>query len=429
MSLKIEKKSSLRGDFIIPGDKSISHRAVMLGAIAEGDTVIHHFLEAEDCIDTIKCFQKLGISIEENNDKSIVVHGKGLYGLTSPDLALDVGNSGTTIRLMSGILAAQQFESEISGDNSIVRRPMGRIIDPLSMMGANIVSKYNNACAPLLISPSKLHGIDYSSPIASAQVKSSLLFAGLYAEGTTTITEPYQSRNHTELLMSAFNADIDCNYNKTVLNPVDKLTPCELTIPGDISSAAYFITAALITPDSEITIRSVGMNPTRNGFIDVILSMGADIEIINAKQGIEPTADLVVRSSKLHGITLEGEIIPRTLDEIPILAVLACFAEGTTIIRDAGELKVKESNRIEVMVSNLSKMGAHIEATDDGMIIEGGYPLHGAIIGTKYDHRIAMSFAIAALAAEGKTEIIGSECVNISYPGFYNDLNKLFNMN
>lgn len=426
MSFKIEKKSSLHGDFIIPGDKSISHRAIMLGAIAEGDTVINHFLEAEDCINTIKCFQKLGISIEENDDKSIVVHGKGLYGLKPSSMALDVGNSGTTIRLLSGVLAAQNFESEISGDNSIVRRPMAKIIDPLTMMGANIVSKYNNSCAPLFISPSKLHGIDYISPIASAQVKSSILFTGLFADGITTITEPYQSRNHTELIMSAFNADIKSNYNKTVLSPVEKLSACEITIPGDISSAAYFITAALITPDSEITIRNVGMNPTRNGFIDVILSMGANIEIINAKHGIEPTADLVVKSSKLSGVTLEGEIIPRTLDEIPILTVLACFAEGKTIIRDAGELKVKESDRIEVMVSNLTKMGAHIETTDDGMIIEGGYPLHGAIIGTKYDHRIAMSFAIAALAAEGKTEIIGSECVNISYPGFYDDLKRLF---
>lgn len=427
MSFKTEKKSSLKGDFIIPGDKSVSHRAVMLGAIAEGDTVINHFLKADDCINTIKCFQKLGISIEDNGYNSVVVHGKGLYGLEAPKLPLDVGNSGTTIRLLSGILAAQYFESEISGDNSIVRRPMGRIIDPLTSMGAEIVSKYENDCAPLMIYPSKLHGINYSSPIASAQVKSSILFAALYADGTTTITEPYQSRNHTELLMSAFKADIKCNYNVTEINPVKRLVPCEITIPGDISSAAYFITAALITPDSEITIRNVGMNPTRNGFIDVILSMGADIEIFNVKNGIEPTADLTVKSSSLHGITLEGEIIPRTLDEIPILAVLACYSEGRTVIKDAGELKVKESNRIEVMVSNLTKMGAHIEATDDGMIIDGGYPLHGAIIGTKYDHRIAMSFAIAALNAEGKTEIIGSECVNISYPGFYDDLKNLFN--
>lgn len=425
MSVKFEKKSSLKGDFSIPGDKSISHRAIMLGAIAEGDTIINHFLRAEDCFDTIKCFQKLGISIEEDEDR-VIVHGKGLYGLSSPSLPLDVGNSGTTIRLMSGILAAQQFESEISGDNSIVRRPMERIISPLTQMGANIISKYNNDCAPLLISPSKLSGIDYISPIASAQVKSSILFAALYADGITSVTEPYPSRNHTELMMSAFGATINSNYNKTELTPVDKLYSCEVTVPGDISSAAYFITAALITSDSEIIIRNVGMNPTRNGFIDVVLSMGADIEIFNVKNGIEPTADIIVRSSKLHGITLEGEIIPRTLDEIPILAVLSCYAEGKTIIKDAGELKVKESNRIDVMVSNLTKMGAHIEATDDGMIIDGGYPLHGAIIGTKYDHRIAMSFAIAALGAEGKTEIIGSECVNISYPDFYEDLKRLF---
>lgn len=425
MSVKFEKKSSLKGDFTIPGDKSISHRAIMLGALSFGDTVIHHFLEADDCINTIKCFQKMGISIEEV-DNDIIVHGRGLHGLSAPERALDVGNSGTTIRLLSGILAAQPFNTEISGDNSIVRRPMARIIDPLSLMGANIKSKYNNDCAPLLISPSELHGIDYSTPVASAQVKSSILFAGLYADGLTRITEPYQSRNHTELMMSAFGADIKCNYNVTEIRPVSSLHSCEITIPGDISSAAYFITAALITKDSEITIRNVGMNPTRNGFIDVVLSMGADIEILNARGGIEPTADLVVRSSKLHGITLEGEIIPRALDEIPILTVLACYADGETVIKDAGELKYKESNRIEVMVENLTKMGANIQATDDGMIIQGGYPLHGSIIGTKYDHRIAMSFAVAALGASGKTEIIGSECVNISYPGFYDDLKSLF---
>lgn len=425
MSVKFEKKSSLKGDFTIPGDKSISHRAIMLGALSFGDTVIHHFLEADDCINTIKCFQKMGISIEEV-DNDIIVHGRGLHGLSAPERALDVGNSGTTIRLLSGILAAQPFNTEISGDNSIVRRPMARIIDPLSLMGANIKSKYNNDCAPLLISPSELHGIDYSTPVASAQVKSSILFAGLYADGFTRITEPYQSRNHTELMMSAFGADIKCNYNVTEIRPVSSLHSCEITIPGDISSAAYFITAALITKDSEITIRNVGMNPTRNGFIDVVLSMGADIEILNARGGIEPTADLVVRSSKLHGITLEGEIIPRALDEIPILTVLACYADGETVIKDAGELKYKESNRIEVMVENLTKMGANIQATDDGMIIQGGYPLHGSIIGTKYDHRIAMSFAVAALGASGKTEIIGSECVNISYPGFYDDLKSLF---
>lgn len=425
MSVILDRKDSLRGDFCMPGDKSVSHRAILLGAIAEGDTVIHHFLRADDCIDTIKCAQRLGISIEDIDD-TIIVHGQGLKGLTPPGQALNVGNSGTTIRLLSGILSAQDFATEISGDNSITRRPMDSILEPLRLMGADIVSKFDNNCAPLVIQPSRIRGITYHSAIASAQVKSSILFAGLYADAETVVNEPYQSRNHTELMLQAFGARISHGFHQTILQPVKKLNAIEIDIPGDISSAAYLVTAALITRDSEITIRGIGMNPTRNGFIDVILSMGADIEMINAKSGLEPTCDLIVRSSKLHGITLEGEIIPRTLDEIPILAVLACFAEGTTIIRDAGELKVKESNRIEVMVDNLTKMGAHIIATDDGMIIEGGYPLHGAIIGSRYDHRIAMSIAVAALGAEGKTEIIGSECVNVSYPGFYEDLRSLF---
>lgn len=425
MSLKLEAHDKLHGEFNMPGDKSISHRAVMLGAIASGDTVIHHFLRAEDCFDTIQCINDLGISIEEKDD-DIIVHGNGLRGLSKPSRTLDVGNSGTTVRLLSGILAGQSFSSEITGDNSILRRPMGRIIEPLNMMGADIVSKFDNACAPLIINPSMIKGIDYVSPIASAQVKSSLLFAALYADAPSSITEPYQSRNHTELMLASFGANISSSLNKTILTPVDHLNPIEITVPGDISSAAYFITAALITKDSEIRINGVGMNPTRNGFIDVILSMGADIEIVNVRKGLEPTADIIVRSSELHGVTLEGEIIPRALDEIPILAVLACFAEGTTVIKDAGELKVKESNRIEVMVENLTKMGANIIATDDGMIIEGGSPLHGAIIGSRLDHRVAMSFAIAALGAVGKTEIIGSECVSISYPGFYDDLKRLF---
>lgn len=424
MSVFFSKTNTLRGDLNIPGDKSASHRVSILGALAEGDTIVHHFLKAEDCIDTIKCLQTLGISFEEKND-DLIIHGKGLLGFTEPKHVLDVGNSGTTLRLLLGILSAQSFVSEISGDNSILRRPMDLVTAPLLDMGANISSKLNNDCAPYVILPSKIRGITYESSIASSQVKSSILFTGLYADSTTTIIEPYQSRNQTELLLEAFGAKLTCTPLKTILYPDQKLKGCELTIPGDISSAAYFVTAALITQDSEITLRNVGMNPTKNGFIDVILSMGADIEIINVRNGLEPTADLIVRSSKLNGVTLSGEIIPRALDEIPILMVLACYAEGVTVIKDGGELQFKESGRLDVIVENLSKMGANITATNDSIIIEGGHPLHGAIIGTKYDHRIAMSFAIAALGAAGKTEIIGSECVNTSYPGFYEDLRSL----
>ena len=426
MSIFFEKTNTLRGDLTIPGDKSISHRALILGALSKGDTHIHHFLKADDCMDTIECLKELGISIDVNESDSIVVHGMGMHGFREPGRVLDVGNSGTTIRLLSGILAAQDFVSEISGDNSILRRPMDKVLSPLIEMGANISFKLKNNCPPLVILPSQIHGIVYQSPVASSQLKSSILFAGLYADSETKIYEPYQSRNHTELLLEAFGASVSSTPTEIMLQPAKELTGCELTIPGDISSAAYFITAALITEDSTITLRGVGMNPTRNGFIDVILSMGADIEILNAKQGLEPTADLVVRSSKLRGITLSGDIIPRTLDEIPILLVLACFAEGVTVIRDGGELKLKESNRIDVTVENLRKMGANITATNDSIVIEGKHPLHGAIIGTKYDHRIAMSFAIAALGATGKTELIGSECVNVSYPGFYDNLRSLF---
>lgn len=425
MSVFFDKTTTLRGDLTIPGDKSISHRALILGALSTGDTLIHHFLRAEDCIDTIRCLQELGISIEEDQE-DIIVHGKGLYGFTEPKRVLDVGNSGTTIRLLAGILAAQDFVSEISGDNSILRRPMDKILSPLIEMGANISFKLKNDCPPLVVLPSKIHGMTYQSPVASSQLKSSILFTGLYADSETRIIEPYQSRNHTELLLEAFQASIETSPTEIILQPAKELKACELSIPGDISSAAYFITAALITEDSEITLRGVGMNPTRNGFIDVILSMGANIEILNAKKGLEPTADLIVRSSKLHGITLSGDIIPRALDEIPILLVLACYAEGVTVIHDGGELKLKESNRIDVTVENLRKMGANITATNDSIVIEGKHPLHGAIIGTKYDHRIAMSFAIAALGATGKTELIGTECVNVSYPGFYESLRSLF---
>lgn len=424
MSAIIERTDALNGVLNIPGDKSFTHRALILGALSSGDTRISHFPHSQDCNDTIECLNHLGISIEKEQDE-VIIHGRGLHGLTEPGLTLSVGNSTTTIRLLSGVLAAQNFVSEISGDNSILRRPMDGIISPLKQMGANISSKLNNNCPPLVILPSQIKGITYKSDIASSQVKSSVLFTALFGDNPTAFIEPYQSRNHTELLLSAFGANLDCAGNQVVIQPAERLYPIDVTIPGDISSAAYFITAALITKNSEIRLCEIGMNPTRNGFLDVIREMGADIEIINEKQGLEPTADLIVRSSKLHGITLSGEIIPRTLDEIPILMVLACYAEGITFIKDGGELKLKESDRLDITIDNLKKMGANIEKANDSIVIEGGHPLHGAIIGTKYDHRIAMSFAIAALGASGKTEIIGSECVNVSYPGFYEALRGL----
>lgn len=425
MPAVIKKTKNLKGEIVIPGDKSISHRSVMLGALSKGTTEVTHFLNAADCNSTIRCFNNMGIEIERPENDRIIIHGKGLHGLKSPDQALDVGNSGTTIRLLSGILAAQDFNTKISGDDSICRRPMGRIIKPLSLMGADIVSKENNDCAPLYINGSKLHGIHYESPIASAQVKSSILFAGMYADSETSVTEPYISRNHSEKMIQYFGGDITTVGTTHTLIPHPKLEGQKVVVPGDISSAAYFITAGLIVEGSEILVKNVGINPTRDGLIEVVKAMGGHIELMNFTDEMEPCADILVKYSSLKGTTIGGSLIPRLIDEIPIIAVLACFAEGQTVIKDAQELKVKESNRIEVIVENLQRMGADITPTDDGMTINGGKPLKGAVLGSRHDHRIAMSFAIAGLASEGKTEIIGSECVNISYPDFYADLASL----
>ena len=419
------KKNPLKGEITIPGDKSISHRAVMFGALAQGMTEITNFLQGADCLSTIDCFRRLGIEIKNTSDK-IIVYGKGLHGLKKSDTILDVGNSGTTTRLISGILAGQNFETTLTGDDSIQNRPMKRIMEPLSMMGADIVSLRNNNCAPLRITGASLHGIHYHSKVASAQVKSCILLAGLYADGTTSVTEPSVSRNHTELMLRGFGAHVICEDKTATITPDLELIGQKIEVPGDISSAAYFIAAGLIVPGSEILIKNVGINPTRDGLLRVCKAMGADMTLLNKREnGGEPVADILVRYSTLNAATIEGELIPTLIDEIPMIAVMACFANGTTIIKDAAELKVKESDRIAVMVENLSRMGAHVAATDDGMIIEGGYPLHGTKIDSHLDHRIAMSFAVAALAAEGETFIKDADCVKISYPNFYDDLLKL----
>lgn len=424
--MKFTKASApLKGTVTIPGDKSISHRSVMFGALADGTTKVTNFLRGADCLSTIACFRKLGIEIEETPDE-ILIRGKGIHGLTAPDSMLDVGNSGTTTRLISGILAGQPFTTELNGDESIQSRPMRRIIDPLSQMGADIESIRGNGCAPLRIRQSQLHGIHYQSKVASAQVKSCILLAGLYADGTTSVTEPYLSRNHTEIMLKHFGAQITSKGTTATIVPGSELHGQEIEVPGDISSAAYFIAAGLIVPGSEILIKNVGINPTRDGLLRVCKDMGADITLLNKNLGNgEPTVDLLVRAGSLHGTTVGGAVIPTLIDELPVVAALACFAEGTTVIKDAQELKVKESNRIDVMVQNLTAMGAHVTATDDGMIIEGGHPLHGAVIDSKLDHRIAMTFAITALASDGETEITGADCVKISYPGFYEDLSML----
>lgn len=420
-----KKTKHLKGEITVPGDKSISHRSIMLGSIASGITEVHGFLNGADCISSMNCFRQMGVDIDY--DGSIVtIHGNGLHGLKAPADTLDVGNSGTTTRLMSGILAAQNFSSRVIGDDSICRRPMKRIITPLAMMGADITSERGNDCAPLIINGRKLKGIHYDSPVASAQVKSCVLLAGLYADGETSVTEPYVSRNHTELMLNAFGGSCTTLGTTATVTSDPVLTGQKIVIPGDISSAAYFLVAGLIAENSEITIKNVGINPTRDGIIDVIKMMGGDITFanVNADSG-EPTADITVKTSSLKGCVIEGDIIPKLIDEIPVIAILACFAEGETVIKDAAELKVKESNRIDVMVNNLSAMGADITGTDDGMIIRGGKTLHSAVIHSKKDHRIAMSFAIAAMCAEGETEILDADCVNISYPDFYRDLEKL----
>lgn len=432
--MKFQKVKQINGTLSVPGDKSISHRAVMFGALAEGTTEVHNFLKGADCLSTIQCFRQLGINIEEDEKEQVIrIHGKGLHGLSPSSSILDVGNSGTTLRLISGILSGQSFESNITGDNSIKKRPMNRVITPLRLMKADIKSVLDNDCAPLCINESSqnvtknpLQGIHYNSPIASAQVKSSIILAGLYADGETSVTEPNISRNHTELMLKQFGASLTVVDKTVTIQPEPKLIAQKVQVPGDISSAAYFIAAACILPNSELIIKNVGVNPTRDGIINVFLSMGADIakEDLKNEDG-EAVCDLRIRSSKLHGTTIEGSIIPRLIDEIPVIAVVACFAEGDTIIKDASELKVKESNRIDVMVNQLNNMGANVTATDDGMIIHGGQKLTGTIIDSKEDHRIAMSFAIASLMAEGETTIQGAECVNISYPEFYQDLRRL----
>lgn len=425
MSIKsIEPKKGLKRTITIPGDKSISHRSVMLGSIARGTTEVFNFLTGADCLATIKCFQKMGIDIEQNKNH-ILVHGKGLHGLSAPKSILDVGNSGTTTRLLAGILAGQNFPSVMSGDSSLNSRPMGRVITPLASMGANIKSTAGNDCAPLEIKPSKLTGIHYQSPVASAQVKSAVLLAGLYADGETSVTEPALSRNHTELMLQSFGVTATRikhpdGSSGTHMLPAKELYGQRISVPGDISSAAYFIAAGLIVPNSELLIKNVGTNRTRAGFLKVCQNMGADITLLNQSfDGGEPTADLLVKTSNLTGTVIEGSLIPTLIDEIPIIAIMAAFAQGTTTIRNAAELKVKETNRIQTVTENLSKMGGNITPTEDGMIIEGGLGLRGSHITSQFDHRIAMAFAIAGLAATGTTTIRDSECVDVSYPEFW----------
>ncbi|MDA3732063.1 3-phosphoshikimate 1-carboxyvinyltransferase [Niameybacter massiliensis] len=420
----IQPASSLKGTLSIPGDKSISHRSIMFGSIAEGETRIYNFLMGDDCLSTIRCFRQLGIHIEMCPD-SILVQGKGLHGLSKSDTILDCGNSGTTTRLISGILAGQSFTSTLTGDASIQKRPMNRIMVPLKAINAHIEGKDDSYC-PLTITPSTLTGINYASPVASAQVKSCILLAGLYADSPVTVSEPSISRDHTERMLKAFGAKIETEGKCVTVHPNSHLTGREVIVPGDISSAAFFMVAGLIVPNSKLTLKNVGINPTRRGLLDALLEMGGRITCLNERELCgEPVCDMIVESSHLKGITISGDIIPTMIDEIPAFAVAALFAEGTTTVKDAKELRVKESNRIDTMTNELTKMGAHITPQEDGLIIEGGYPLQGAKLESYDDHRIAMSLAVASLMASSPSEIENSECVRISYPHFFEHLKEV----
>ena len=417
-----KKSTPLRGELAVPGDKSISHRAVMLGALAKGTTSVTNFLKGADCLSTISCFEKMGIEIEQLPSE-ILIHGKGLHGLNAPETILDAGNSGTTTRLLSGILAGQAFCTTLTGDASIQKRPMTRIITPLSQMGGKIERLSDNGCAPLKITGHPLKPIHYLSPVSSAQVKSCVLLAGMYADGITKVTEPYLSRNHSELMLRSFGADVISEGTTAAITGNPVLEGQNVIVPGDISSAAYFIAAGLLIPGSEILIKDVGINPTRDGILKVCADMGADIQLLNKREyGKEPVADILVKHSELKATVIEGALIPTLIDELPMLAVMAAFAQGTTVIRDAQELKVKESNRLDIIVQHLSAMGADIIPTEDGMEIHGGKPLKGAVLDSYMDHRIAMSFAVAGMAADGETEILNASCVDISYPEFYRDM-------
>lgn len=415
----------LTGTVNVPGDKSISHRAVMFGAIANGTTTVTNFLLGDDCLSTISCFRKLGVEIIQDEDR-IVISGTGLSGLKEPIEFLDVGNSGTTIRLLMGILAGRPFHATLIGDHSIGRRPMTRVTKPLSLMGARIDGRNNGEFVPISIRGGELSNLDYTLPVASAQVKSSLLFAGLQANGTTTIHEPAKTRDHTEWMIRQFGGEIESDGLTVRITGSQPLTGVDVHVPGDISSAAFFLVAGAIVPNSEIILKNVGLNPTRTGIIDVMKEMGADITIIEREtNGNEPTGDIMIKSSDLKGTVIKGDMIPRLIDEIPIIALLASQASGTTVIKDAHELKVKETNRIDTVVNELSKLGASIEATDDGMIIYGGPILTSGVVSSHGDHRIGMMLSIAALISNGEVVLEDADAISVSYPKFFDDLNSL----
>lgn len=414
----LQPGGSLRGRIRVAGDKSVSHRSIMLGAIAEGVTEITGFLEGEDSLATLNAFRAMGVTIEGPQEGKVVVHGVGLHGLRPPAGPLDLGNSGTSMRLLCGLLAGQAFDVELVGDSSLMSRPMRRVTEPLGKMGARI-SSTERGTAPLRISGGQtLRGIDYAMPVASAQVKSCLLLAGLYADGRTCVTEPAPTRDHTERMLSGMGYAVERMDGRACVQGGGKLSATRIDVPADISSAAFFLVGASIAGNSELLLEHVGINPTRTGVLEILRLMGADIDVLNRREiGGEPVADLRVRSAQLHGIDIPERLVPLAIDEFPVLFVAAACAEGRTVLTGAEELRVKESDRIQVMADGLQALGVAAQPTADGMVIEGGR-LNGGAVDSRGDHRIAMSFAMAALCTDGAIAIDDCANVNTSFPGF-----------
>lgn len=419
----LKNKSGLSGTLTVPADKSISHRSIMFGAISHGKTTIHNFLRAEDCLSTVAVFKALGVTIDDDGEV-ISIEGKGFKHLQAPQQILDAGNSGTTMRLVLGILAGQTFHSKIAGDASLNRRPMERVMGPLRMMGGNLQGEQGSEFPPIEIEGGPLSAITYEMPIASAQVKSAILFAALQAEGLTTIIEKEKSRNHTEEMIKQFGGNISVEDKTINVSGGQQLVGQEVTVPGDISSAAFYLVAATLLADSDLQLKHVGINPTRTGILDVLQEMGADIQE-GSVDSQNQAADLQIKAAPLKAVEIKGEIIPRLIDELPVIALAATQAEGTTVIRDAEELKVKETNRIDATAQELNKLGANIETTEDGLIIHGPTPLHGGTVDSHGDHRIGMMLQIAALLTDDIVELNNPEAINISYPNFFNDLASL----
>lgn len=424
-SITIQPAASVRGEITVPGDKSISHRSIMLGAIANGVTTVRGFLRGEDNLSTMHAFRAMGVEIHDDGE-TIRITGRGLHGLKEPGDVLDCGNSGTTIRLITGLLSGQSFFSVVTGDQYLRKRPMKRVVEPLSRMGARISGRSGGTLAPLAINGGSLKGIDYRSPVSSAQIKSSIMLAGLYADGETTVSEPSLSRDHSERMFGLFGASLARNNDGVTVRGGVELTARDVTVPGDISSAAFFIVAALITPHSELLIKNVGVNPSRTGVIDILQAMGGDIRLQDQRDvSGEPVADILVRSSRLKGIAIAGDVVPRAIDEFPAVCIAAARAEGVTTIRDARELRVKETDRITAMAVNLGKLGVTVVETEDGMDINGSDRLLGGTVDSSGDHRIAMSMSIAALVAAGAITVTDITCVATSFPTFFPLLEKV----